>query len=143
VITRVTRETFAKALLYELKAPATQRNLWALVAWMQAEGSTASFNPLATTQEMPGATDFNSVGVKNYVSFKQGVEATAKTLNHGADLDIYGYRPIRTRLRQNTWAKRTLRAVEKSIWGTGGLALRCLPGVKQHWIYYRDLPIGQ
>jgi hypothetical protein len=139
----ITREQFAVRFLQAINAPVTDRNLWALVAWMQAEGSTAKFNPLATTQPMPGATNFNSVGVKNYVDLEQGVEATAKTLNYGADRDIYGYKPIRRRLRKNAWARNTLQAVEDSIWGTGGLALRCLPGVKRYWNVYRNMPIGQ
>jgi len=138
----VTREEFARRLLDEIDAPVTQRNLWALVSWMQAEGSVAKFNPLATTQEMPGATNFNSVGVKHYKTLEQGVEATAKTLNYGADRGLYGYKPIRRRLRRNAWAYWTLRAVEGSIWGTGGLALRCLRGTKNHWDNYRNLPIG-
>lgn len=137
-----TREDFARAVLRELGAPATKRNLWALVSWMQAEGGSAAFNPLNTTEDMPGATDYNWVGVKNYVSFDQGVEATVKTLTYGADRDLYGYKPIRRRLRRNAWAFWTLRAVEASIWGTGGLAVRCLPSVKKHWDYYRALPIA-
>lgn len=136
-----TREDFARALLKEIDAPITQRNLWAICAWIQAEGSNASFNPLATTQDMPGDTKFNSVGVRNYVSFEQGVQATAKTLNYGADREIYGYKPIRRRLRRNRWAYWTLRAVEASAWGTGGLALRCLPQTKRHWNHYRNLPV--
>jgi hypothetical protein len=139
----ISREDFARHLLVAIDAPVTQRNLWALVSWMQAEGSTAKFNPLATTQEMPSATNFNSVGVKDYKSLKQGVEATAKTLNYGADRNLYGYRPIRRRLRRNAWAYWTLRSVEGSIWGTGGLAVRCLPSVKRDWDQYRSLPIGQ
>lgn len=139
----ITREEFAISLLIEIHAPVTKRNLWTLVSWMQAEGSTAKFNPLATTQEWADATNFNSVGVKNYSSFKDGVSATAKTLNYGADRDIYGYKPIRRRLRRNAWAYWSLRAVENSIWGTGGLALRCLPGVKKYWDHYRTYPIGQ
>lgn len=139
----ITREDFARLLLKEIGAPVTQRNLWALVSWMQAEGSIADFNPLATTQEMPGATNFNSVGVKNYRSLEEGVEATARTLNFGANWGLYGYKPIRRRLRRNAWAYWTLRAVEDSIWGTGGLGLRCLPSVKKHWNHYRNLPIGQ
>lgn len=137
-----TREDFARLFLEAIDAPVTQRNLWAVVSWCQAEGSEARFNPLATTQEMPGATNFNYKGVKNYKTLEQGVEATAKTLNYGADRDIYGYKPIRRRLRRNVWAYWTLRAVEDSIWGTGGLALRCLPGVKRHWDHYRNLPIA-
>jgi len=138
----MTREGFAEAVLEELGAPITKRNLWTLVSWMQAEGGSARWNPLNTTQEMPGATDYNWVGVKNYESFAQGVEATVKTLNYGADRDLYGYKPIRRRLKKNVWAYWTLRAVEGSIWGTGGLALRCLPSVKKHWDYYRNLPVA-
>ena len=138
----MTREDFAKALLAEIEAKPTQRNLWALVSWMQAEGGNASWNPLNTTLDKPGATNYNGVGVKNYVSAEQGIEATAETLNYGADRRLYGYKPIRRRLRRNAWAKWTLLAVERSIWGTGGLALRCLPGVKRHWSHYRNLPIA-
>ena len=138
----ITREKFAQHVLTELKAKQSKRNLWALVSWMQAEGGSARFNPLNTTLKKPGATDYNSVGVKNYKSFSQGVEATVETLNYGADRDLYGYKPIRRRLRRNAWAYWTLRAVEKSIWGTGGLALRCLPSVKRHWDHYRNLPVA-
>lgn len=138
-----TRLAFAQALLAEIGAPDTERNRWALVSWMQAEGSAARFNPLATTQDYPGATDFNSVHVKNYVSLADGVAATAKTLNYGADRDLYGYRPIRRRLRENAWARNTLKAVEESAWGTGGLALRCLRTVKRNFDSYANRPIGQ
>jgi len=138
----MTREDFARALLAEVGAKPTQRNLWALVSWIQAEGGDASYNPLNTTLEMPGSTDYNGVGVKNYQSFEQGVEATARTLNYGADRGIYGYKPIRRRLRHNAWAKWTLLAVERSIWGTGGLALRCLPMVKHQWDHFRNLSIA-
>lgn len=138
----MTREDFARALLREIEAKPTHRNLWALVSWMQAEGGTASYNPLNTTLEMPGSTDYNSVGVQNYKSFGQGVEATAKTLDYGADRNLYGYKPIRKRLRGGSWASLTLRAVERSIWGTGGLALKCLPMVKRNWDHFRNLPIA-
>lgn len=121
----------------------TKRRMWAWVSWMQAEGGSAKFNPLNTTQEMPGATDFNWVGVKNYVSFKQGVQATIKTLNYGARHDLFGYRPIRQDLVKNAWASKTLLDIERSEWGTGGLALKCLPGVKLFWDKYRVMPIGQ
>lgn len=137
-----TREDFAKLLLPKIGARPTKRNLWAFVAWAQAEGGSADFNPLNTTLHKPGATDYNSVGVKNYTSLAQGVEATAETLNYGADHGLYGYKPIRKRLRGNSWAVLTLRAVERSVWGTGGLALRCLPTVKRHWDHYRNLPVA-
>lgn len=138
----MTRESFALSLLLEIEAPGTQRNLWALVSWMQAEGGSAAYNPLNTTLLMPGSTNYNSVGVQNYTSFRQGIEATAYTLNYGADRGLYGYKPIRRRLRRSAWAKWTLTAVERSVWGTGGLALRCLPMVKRNWDYFRNLPIA-
>lgn len=137
-----TREEFAKQLLPKVGAKATKRNLWAVVSWCQAEGGSAAFNPLNTTLDRPGATNYNSVGVKNYTSLAQGVEATAATLNYGADWDLYGYKPIRKHLRGDSWASLTLRAVERSVWGTGGLALRCLPAVKRHWGFYKNLPIA-
>ena len=138
----MTREEWAIAFLGRIAAPVTKRNLWAIVSWIQAEGSAAAWNPLATTQDWPGATNFNSVGVKEYLTAEDGLNATARTLNYGADRNIYGYKPIRRRLRRNAWARWTLLAVERSIWGTGGLALRCLPGVKRHWSHYKDLPIA-
>lgn len=124
-----TRGEFARALLKEISAPVTRRNLRALLAWMQAEGDAGRFNPLNTTHEMPGATDFNWVGVKNYASFEDGVRATAITLNYGADRNLYGYRAIRRDLRGSEPAAQTLGAVERSDWGTGGLALQVLQTV--------------
>jgi hypothetical protein len=54
-----------------------------LDAWAQAEGGTARWNPLNTTFPLPGATDYNRVGVKNYVRPTEGVCATALTLVNG------------------------------------------------------------
>lgn len=122
----VTREQWAKRLLERADWPVSRNNLRALVAWTSAEGTKAKWNPLATTQPMAGATDFNSVGVKNYPSLESGLEATLKTLAY-TDL---GYGRIRKRLKENAPAYRTLRAVEKSAWGTGGLALRVLNSMR-------------
>lgn len=138
----VTREQYARAFLARINAPRLRRNLWALVAWMQAEGGNARFNPLNTTLKMPGSTDYNSVGVQNYVTLDQGLEATVRTLTYGAEHNLFGYRPIRRRLRLCRFAAYTLTAVENSAWGTGGLALQCLPGVKRDWDHYRNLPIA-
>lgn len=102
----------------------------AVVCWIAAEGGYASFNPLNTTLWRPGCSDYNWVGVKNYPTFDVGVEATAYTLNYGADRFKYGYRPIRRRLRKNRNAERILKAVENSEWGTGGLAIRVLADVR-------------
>lgn len=141
----MTREEFARSLLKEVGVRwVTKPRLYALVAWMQAEGNGGANNPLNTTEKMPLSTTFNSVGVQNYSSFSEGVMATAKTLNYGADRDSHGYKPIRRRLRRFlilNRAKKVLEAVEESDWGTGGLALKCLPEVKANWDLYRGLPI--
>ena len=138
-----TRLDFAKALLDRLELKHTKRRLWALLSWMQAEGGTAKFNPLNSTHEKEGATNYNSVGVKNYVSFHQGVVATAKTLNYGARHDRFGYKPLRKALVKNKWASVILMTVERSQWGTGGLALLCLPLIKVQYEKYSNMPIGQ
>jgi hypothetical protein len=137
----ITREQWAKDFLHAVGAPYSDANLHAVVSWMRAEGSNARYNPLCTTQDWPKATDFNWVGVKNYDSYYDGVAATAKTLNYGADHDLYGYHRIRRNLRNSARAKRTLRAVENSTWGTGGLALLCLKSTKKQWEYFSQLPI--
>lgn len=82
-----TRADFLTGVLKRIGAPteglAGRRNLDFMVAWARAEGTSAAFNPLATTRDAPGATSFNSVGVKNYTSFEQGVGATADTISSG------------------------------------------------------------
>lgn len=138
-----TRGEFARALLPRIGAEVTTHNMRALMAWMQAEGDAGRFNPLNTTLPLPGATEFNSVGVKNYASFNDGVRATAETLNYGASRDLYGYRPIRSALIHNLPAWRTLRAVEASAWGTGGLALLCLPLVSAYPSRFQHHRISQ
>lgn len=68
-----------------------------VVAWQTEEGTTARYNPLATSQDMPGATLFNSHGVKNYATHEDGIEATVKTLHYS----YTGYADILTGLRTN------------------------------------------
>lgn len=136
----VTRAGFAKRLCNAFELEASQRRLNALVAWQTAEGTAAKFNPLATTKPKTGATNFNSVGVKNYPDLKTGVAATKETLeeHHGQN-----YEPIVQRLTDNAPAKEILEAVADSAWGTGLLALSVLPYVKADFERYADQPIGQ
>lgn len=145
----ITRGDFAKALLKRLGYPTKQHNLNALVSWMTAEGGPsldgsfnppqATFNPLNTTRGMPGSTIFNVANVQNYLSYEDGVEATAKTLKEQG----HQYGPIREHLKAADPAGETLRAVEQSDWGTGGLAREVLPGVRDHYSSYASKPIGQ
>jgi peptidoglycan hydrolase CwlO-like protein len=109
--------TWAQALLVAMRFPVTADNIAAVTAWEMAEGghwyNTAYYNPLNTTQSMPGATVFNSVGVKAYTSWKQGLEATMITLKNG----YYG--GILDALKRGNDSEAVARAVGASPWGTG------------------------
>lgn len=57
-----------------------------LNGWSASEtlaDSGATFNLLNTTEPWPGTTNFNSVGVKNYSSWNDGIQATVATLRNG------------------------------------------------------------
>lgn len=115
-----TQLTWARALLVALRFPVTADNVAAITAWEMAEGghwyNTAYYNPLNTTQRMPGATVFNSVGVRAYTSWKQGLEATIITLKNG----YYG--GILDALKRGNDAESVARAVGASPWGTGNFS---------------------
>lgn len=117
-----------------LEVPHTNHNAWAGVSWIQAEGGTALWNPLNTTQKMPGSWNYNSVGVQNYPDFTSGLNATVKTIKQ-TDPEL-GFDDILRFLRGDHTAKATLKAVELSRWGTGGLALVVLPFVKDNYFVY-------
>ena len=106
---------WAAAFLQRIGAPTCFDNLVAMVAWQVQEGTTANWNPLATTYPMPGASDFNSVGVKNYVSLPQGLDATFLTL----DTKSYGYPAILASLRACKDAMTTGWAINASSWCRG------------------------
>jgi hypothetical protein len=70
-------------LLAVLGATTRPENLRLLDAWQRAEGGAAKWNPLNTTFALPGASDYNSAGVKNYPRPVWGVCATALTITNG------------------------------------------------------------
>lgn len=78
---------WAEDVLDGIGAPHTSGNIAFLQAWQRAEGGSsnnnAAYNPLCTTQWMPGSISINGVGVKAYISWQQGLEATIKTLLNG------------------------------------------------------------
>jgi hypothetical protein len=112
---------WAKDFLSRINMPVTSENVRAIVAWEKAEGTAAKFNPLATTQGgFAGATKFNSVGVKNYVSYEDGIAANAKVIQNG----LYG--PILDALRNGNDAMAVARGIKASPWGTGGLVEKIL-----------------
>jgi hypothetical protein len=105
---------WAKDFLTKLGAPITGPNVQAITAWEQAEGTKAAFNPLATTQGgYAGETQFNSVGVKNYTSYQDGIDANVKVITNGL------YPNIIAALQQGTDAMAVAKAIAASPWGTG------------------------
>src|SRR4051812_43335864 len=116
------REQWAQDFLTRLGMPLTSENVRLMVAWQQAEGTKAQYNPLATTQSMPGATRFNSVGVKNFASYEDGLTANVKAITNGR------YENILAALRRGDSAVTTAQAIASSPWGTGGLVLRIVQG---------------
>jgi len=67
--------------------------------WETAAGQSAAYNLLNTTQPKTGATNYNSVGVKNYTSYQQGIEATVETIRNGL------YTPLDQALTNNESAR--------------------------------------
>jgi len=108
---------WAELLLSRLGAPICQDNLIAVVAWESAEGTAAAYNPLATTHDFPGATDFNSVGVKNYPSLGDGIQATIDTMVLGSP--TYGYGAVLASLSTCAAAESTGAAINASAWCRG------------------------
>ena len=130
----ITRNRWAHDFLDLLNAKHCSHNADALISWIQAEGGNATFNPLNTTEPWPNSTIYNSVGVRNFATYEDGLHATVKTILQ-VDPSL-GFTHIVNDLRHCTKARRTLRHVEGSQWGTGGLALRVLPFVKKdYWTY--------
>ena len=108
---------FAVALLRQGQWPVSGSNVCAMMAWEAAEGGhfingASRYNPINTTQSMPGDSIFNSVGVRNYPDWSTGVAATLKTLSLGF------YDGIRTALAAGDDASAVLAAVSQSPWGT-------------------------
>lgn len=108
---------WARLFLQAIGAPTCHQNLVVMVAWQAAEGTQASWNPLATTLQMSGSIRFNSVGVQNYTSLAQGLDAIHRTLLRGAT--TYGYGAILTSLGRCADAMITAQAINASSWCRG------------------------
>ena len=130
--------SWAALFLSRIDAPLCRDNLVVVVAWEVAEGTAAAHNPLATTHDMPGSTDFNSVGVQNFPTVEAGLEATMATLLNG--LTIYGYGAILDALKRCASARTTAEAINASSWCrgcAGGLyVLNVLPLVESDYALF-------
>jgi hypothetical protein len=83
---------FATGVLAAIGAPTTgaagARNIASIAAWARREGGGGSNNPLNTTLGPSGASNFNSVGVKNFTSLTEGATWTVRTLLGGGYSDV-------------------------------------------------------
>ena len=113
----VTRGAWAADFLRTIGAPLCRNNMVSLVAWQTAEGTTAAFNPLATTLSGVLTTRFNSAGVRNYPTYLDGVQATLRTLQLG--YATYGYGWILYRLGRCDAPEVTAAAINASSWCYG------------------------
>jgi len=108
-------QNFYAKLLENLGAPVSEENLKFLYAWRQSEGKAGKFNPFNTTWDLPGSTNFNSVGVKNYQTLADGMVATIKTLKNGR------YNCIVDGLKNDIGADKIAKCESLKTWGTGDL----------------------
>lgn len=102
-------------LLRAIHAKGAWQNRRLLAAWAKAEGGTAHYNPLNTTEPWPGSWNYNSAGVKDYRTGADGIAATAATLTNGR------YNGIVHDLRMGEKKARQIvtdNAAEFDTWGT-------------------------
>lgn len=135
-----TRHVWVRDLLVNLDAPGTLENALALVAQIQAEGGKARFNPLNTTLQAAAATDHNSVHVKNYVSWEQGIAATGATFRQA------NMARLLKALKAGGPAESYWAALASSPWGTkppGSMPIDAwLLDVQRHWFDRAMMPVA-
>lgn len=112
---------FSEVLKYLGMEP-TPNRLNFLIQWSKGENTTAAYNPLATTKVLGrGETAFNrnaGIPVKNYATFADGVEATAKTLRLPYYKTIFA--GLKNDLKPSEIISDPKARVELNTWGTGG-----------------------
>jgi hypothetical protein len=111
-----------KEILAGIGAPPTDENLKYFYAWRQAEGAKALWNPFNTTWASGFVTTkYNTVGVRNYASRQDGIDATVKTLNQNY------YKKIKAGLVDSIGAEKISKYIDElSLWGTGNGVNRVL-----------------
>lgn len=113
--------SWQREILRRLGAPPTATNLRYLNAWQRAEGGSARYNPLNTTQRMPGSSRYNTAGVQGYRDYLSGIDATMQTLRGPKG----NYAPILAALHSGrATPAQFVSAVGGSRWGTDVNLLR-------------------
>lgn len=112
--------TWATGVLNGIGAPVNGTNIDTLWKWTLKENTSARNNYLATTQNAPGATAFNTFGndrhVWNYPTVAVGVGATVQTLQNG----LYGN--VLTMLKNTVPANQWTAAAKTDLNKWGGSA---------------------
>ena len=118
----VTRLSFASSLLTALNCPVNAANLRIVVGWEVAEGgagpqfgvsgNTADYNPMNTKLQLLGSRDSGG-GIQAYLSWKQGLDATAQTISQP------NMSAILSMLQTGTASPQTaVQVITGSQWGT-------------------------
>jgi hypothetical protein len=132
---------WAEAFLQVMGAPRCHANLVVTIAWQAQEGTQAAWNPLATTHRMDGSTDFNAVGVQNYRTLGQGLEATKETIENG--WSDFGYGAVIRSMRDCADPLETAQAIAASSWCSGcaggQYVIGIVPAVEASFETYYDL----
>lgn len=109
---------FIRAVLADLGVPRSRANRDSLAAWFPREFPSwppaAENNPMATTMTATGSTVFNSAGVRNYPTSREGAQVTAQTLDNGH------YPGMIAALRAGRGLCGGGFAAEFSVWSNGG-----------------------
>lgn len=108
----ITREQWASDFLLAINKPVGVNNLKSVITWIASENSGALFNPLDSTLQYEGSSDFNEAGVKNYATYEEGLQATKATILNGLYTGILGA------LEANASPAETCSTIENSPWGS-------------------------
>lgn len=130
----ITRDEFSRELLIASGLAPSVNNVQSLVVWMTSEDTMAEWNPMATTQPMPGATEFNSAGVKNYPDQAIGIQGFTITLHNG----YYG--GIIDCLTRSAIPAETCATITNSAWGSKPSSA-LVAQVLNDWIIYASVVI--
>lgn len=120
----ISRQTWINQFLALGGWPNTPQNVQAVLTWIMGEGTGAAANPLATTLSAPGATNYNSSGVKNYPSYQSGLQASVDTVKNTP-----AYAGIDAALSSGNSSANVLQAIQNTHSWTGfGGTLQSLMG---------------
>jgi hypothetical protein len=117
---------FAKSLLNKLSINSSPQAIADVAMWEGLEGgnwqNTAKYNPLNTSYQMSGSTNFNTgkpgSGVQAYASWQQGIDASVGTLT-GKDATARGYTAIINSLKSGASKEDFLKVLQASNWDAG------------------------